>query len=44
MATLALSTVGAAAGSALLPSGFSFLGATLTGAAIGRAVGSSAGR
>ncbi|MGF1619623.1 MAG: glycoside hydrolase TIM-barrel-like domain-containing protein [Rhodomicrobiaceae bacterium] len=43
MATLALSAVGAAAGSALLPSGFSFLGATLTGAAIGRAVGSIAG-
>jgi hypothetical protein len=43
MATLALSAVGAAAGSALLPSGFSFLGATLTGATIGRAVGSIAG-
>ncbi len=43
MATLALSAVGAAAGSALLPAGFSFLGATLTGAAIGRAVGSLAG-
>ncbi|HEU0115572.1 MAG TPA: glycoside hydrolase TIM-barrel-like domain-containing protein, partial [Thermomicrobiales bacterium] len=43
MATLALSAVGAVAGSALLPGGFSFLGATLTGAAIGRAVGSLAG-
>ncbi len=43
MATLALSAVGAAAGSALLPSGFSFLGATLTGATLGRAVGSIAG-
>jgi hypothetical protein len=43
MATLALSAIGAAAGSALLPGGFSFLGASLTGAAIGRAVGSIAG-
>jgi len=43
MATLALSAVGAAAGSALLPAGFSFLGATLTGAAIGRVAGSLAG-
>ena len=43
MATLALSAVGAAAGSALLPAGFSFLGATLTGAAIGRAAGALAG-
>jgi hypothetical protein len=43
MATLALSAVGAAAGSALLPASFSFLGATLTGAAIGRAAGSLAG-
>ncbi len=43
MATLALSAVGAAAGSALLPAGFSFLGATLTGAAIGRAAGTLAG-
>jgi hypothetical protein len=43
MATLALSAVGAAAGSALLPGGFSLLGATLTGAAIGRAVGGIAG-
>jgi hypothetical protein len=43
MATLALSAVGAAAGSALLPGGLSFLGATLTGTAIGRAVGSLAG-
>lgn len=43
MATLALSVVGAAAGSAVFPAGFSFLGATLTGAAIGRAVGTLAG-
>ena len=43
MATLALSAVGAAAGSALLPEGLSFLGATLTGAAVGRAVGVIAG-
>jgi hypothetical protein len=43
MATLALSALGAAAGSAVMPAGFSFLGATLTGAAIGRALGSVAG-
>jgi hypothetical protein len=43
MATLALSVVGAAAGSALMPAGFSFLGATLTGAAVGRAIGTLAG-
>ncbi|WP_088348512.1 MULTISPECIES: glycoside hydrolase/phage tail family protein [Rhodomicrobium] len=43
MATLALSAIGSAAGSALLPGGFSFLGATLTGAALGRAVGALAG-
>ncbi|HKJ62672.1 MAG TPA: hypothetical protein VKA94_11895, partial [Hyphomicrobiales bacterium] len=43
MATLALSALGAAAGSAALPAGFSFLGATLTGATIGRALGSVAG-
>lgn len=43
MATLVLGAAGAAIGSALLPAGFSFLGATLTGAAIGRAVGTLAG-
>lgn len=43
MATLALSVVGAAAGGALMPGGFSFLGATLTGAAVGRALGGIAG-
>jgi hypothetical protein len=43
MATLALSAIGSAVGGAILPAGFSFLGATLTGAAIGRAVGGLAG-
>lgn len=43
MATLALAAVGAAAGSALLPAGFSILGATLTGATIGSQIGSLAG-
>ncbi len=43
MATLALSVVGAAAGGALLPAGFSFLGASLTGATVGRALGGLAG-
>lgn len=43
MATLALSTIGAAVGGAVLPAGFSFLGATLTGAAIGQAIGTLAG-
>ncbi len=43
MATLALSAIGAAAGAAALPGGFSFLGASLGGAAIGRALGSVAG-
>ena len=44
MATLALTAVGAAAGSALLPSGLTFLGATISGAAIGQAAGAFAGR
>ncbi len=44
MATLALATVGSAVGSALLPGGISVLGATLSGAAIGQAVGALAGR
>ena len=43
MATLALSIAGAAAGSALLPSGVSFLGATISGAAIGSRIGALAG-
>ncbi len=43
MATLALSVAGAAAGSALLPGGVSFLGVTLSGAAIGAQVGALAG-
>lgn len=43
MATLALAVVGAAAGSAILPAGFSVLGATLSGAAIGSQIGAFAG-
>lgn len=43
MATLALSTAGAALGGSFLP-GFSALGATISGAAIGRAAGAIAGR
>ncbi len=43
MATLALTTLGGAAGSALLPGGLSMFGATLSGAAIGQAVGAVAG-
>jgi hypothetical protein len=43
MATLLLSTAGSAIGSALLPSGISVLGATITGAAIGGAIGTLAG-
>ncbi|MCL4766432.1 MAG: glycoside hydrolase TIM-barrel-like domain-containing protein [Hyphomicrobiaceae bacterium] len=43
MATLALAAVGAAAGSALLPSGLTVLGATIGGAAIGSQVGALAG-
>jgi hypothetical protein len=43
MATLALGALGAAAGGALLPGGISFLGTTLTGAAIGTQVGALAG-
>ena len=42
MATLALAAVGSALGGALLP-GISILGATLTGAAIGQALGGIAG-
>jgi len=43
MATLALAAAGAAAGSALLPTGVSLLGMTLSGAAIGAQVGAMAG-
>jgi len=43
MATLALSSVGSALGSSLLPSGLSFLGATISGAAIGNTFGALAG-
>ncbi|WP_333795221.1 baseplate multidomain protein megatron [Hyphomicrobium sp.] len=43
MATLALAAVGAAAGGALLPSGISMLGMTLSGAAIGSQIGAFAG-
>ena len=44
MATLALAVAGSAVGGALLPAGVSFLGATLSGAAIGAQVGAFAGR
>ncbi len=44
MATLVLATAGAAVGGALLPAGVGLLGATLSGAVIGRAIGSLAGR
>ena len=43
MATLALAAAGAAAGSALLPSGLSLLGATISGATIGAQAGALAG-
>ena len=43
MATLALAAAGSAIGGALLPAGFSVLGATLTGAAIGSQIGALAG-
>ena len=43
MATLVLGAVGSAIGGALIPGGVSLFGATLTGAAIGSAVGSLAG-
>lgn len=43
MATLALAVAGAAVGGALFPAGFSLLGATITGAAIGSQVGALAG-
>ncbi|BCW89934.1 hypothetical protein sos41_31020 [Alphaproteobacteria bacterium SO-S41] len=43
MATLILGLAGQAAGNALLPAGFSLLGQTITGAAIGGAIGAYAG-
>lgn len=43
MATLALAAAGAAVGSALLPSGMTVLGATLSGAAIGSQIGALTG-
>ncbi|MEM6496286.1 MAG: glycoside hydrolase/phage tail family protein [Pseudomonadota bacterium] len=43
MATLAFAAVGAAAGSALLPSGLSVLGTTIAGATIGSQIGAIAG-
>ena len=43
MATLVLGTVGSAVGGALLPGGLSLFGATITGAALGGAVGSLGG-
>ena len=43
MATLALSSVGSALGNTLMPSGLSLFGATISGAAIGSAVGTLAG-
>jgi hypothetical protein len=43
MATLALAAAGAAAGSALLPTGLSILGATISGATIGAQAGALAG-
>ncbi len=43
MATLALAAVGSAIGSAVMPAGFTLLGATMTGAAIGSQIGAMAG-
>ncbi|MEQ1712283.1 MAG: hypothetical protein ABL908_12900, partial [Hyphomicrobium sp.] len=43
MATLALAAAGAAVGSAVLPAGFTLLGATISGAAIGSQLGAFAG-
>jgi len=43
MATLALAAAGAAVGGAVLPTGFTLLGATITGATIGTQVGAIAG-
>ncbi|MDP2124882.1 MAG: glycoside hydrolase TIM-barrel-like domain-containing protein, partial [Parvibaculum sp.] len=43
MATLVLSSVGSALGNTLLPSGLSFFGATISGAALGGAIGTGLG-
>jgi hypothetical protein len=43
MATLALAAAGAAVGGAVLPTGFTLLGATITGASIGTQIGAIAG-
>ncbi|MEQ8267654.1 MAG: glycoside hydrolase/phage tail family protein [Parvibaculum sp.] len=43
MATIVLSSLGSALGNTLLPAGVSFLGTTLSGAAIGGAIGTAAG-
>jgi hypothetical protein len=43
MATLALAAAGAAVGGAVLPTGFSLLGATITGATLGSQLGAIAG-
>lgn len=43
MATLALGALGAAAGSALLPSGLTLLGATIAGSTLGSQLGAAAG-
>ena len=43
MATLALAAAGAAAGGALLPTGLSVLGTTITGATLGSQIGAMAG-
>ncbi|MEQ9518804.1 MAG: glycoside hydrolase/phage tail family protein [Parvibaculum sp.] len=43
MASLLLSTVGSSLGSSLLPSGVSFLGANISGAAIGSTIGNAVG-
>ena len=44
MATLVLASAGAAVGGALMPAGVSLLGATMSGAVLGRAVGAVAGK
>jgi hypothetical protein len=43
MATLALSAIGSAVGSSLLPAGLSFLGASISGAVIGQQLGALVG-
>jgi len=43
MATLALAAAGAAVGGAVLPTGFTLLGATITGATLGSQLGAIAG-